>query len=211
MERNCFLVGVVLTAILFPWPGFAGRKEGSTASRKVLVRVSQTQALPPSLLVPATAIAGTVLKQANVQLSWGRLSKIEPSEPMNACRERDLRVIDLRFEPKAPASEGRGTIAVSSPFTSRGLRITIYCDRLMEQYPTRNEEALRPVLGHVLAHEIGHILLGTNHHTSSGLMKASFTGKERSLLQVRPLGLEQVDVDTIQRNLDAPLGVCPSQ
>lgn len=208
MKRNCFLVGVVLTAVLFPWPGFAGRKEESKASRKVLVRVSDADIVSPSLYGPALGIAEKVLKQADVQLRWARLSKVEPTEPMNDCRERDLRVIDLRFVRKAPVSERRGTIAVSSPFTSRGLRITIYWDRLLEQYPTRDEGALRPVLGHVLAHEIGHILLGTMHHTTSGLMKASFTGEERSLLQVKPLKMEQVDIDTIQRNLDAPLGVC---
>ena len=60
----------------------------------------------------------------------------------------------------------------------------------------------------MLAHEIAHILLRTMHHTTSGLMKASFSGEERSILQVRPLRMEPVDIRTIQGNLDRPIGVC---
>ena len=39
-------------------------------------------------------------------------------------------------------------------------------------------------------------------------MKASFSGEERSILQVRPLRMEPIDIRTIEGNLDRPIGVC---
>jgi hypothetical protein len=37
------------------------------------------------------------------------------------------------------------------------------------------------ILGHGMAHELGHLLLGTNSHSSSGLMRAHWTGEDLAM------------------------------
>jgi hypothetical protein len=34
------------------------------------------------------------------------------------------------------------------------------------------------ILGHVIAHEVGHLLLGTNSHSQDGIMSAEWSGSE---------------------------------
>jgi len=44
------------------------------------------------------------------------------------------------------------------------------------------------LLGHVMAHEIGHLLQGTTQHSESGIMKARWTGQDFTEKAWRPLG-----------------------
>jgi hypothetical protein len=37
---------------------------------------------------------------------------------------------------------------------------------------------LGTILGHVMVHEIGHLLLGTNSHSASGIMRAQWRNAE---------------------------------
>src|SRR6516165_4992254 len=56
-----------------------------------------------------------------------------------------------------------------------------YADLFYEPIQQLQEEthASPPVvLGHAMAHELGHLLLGTNSHSPSGLMRAHWTGED---------------------------------
>jgi DDE superfamily endonuclease len=50
-----------------------------------------------------------------------------------------------------------------------------------------NSALAAAVLGHVLAHEIGHILLGHNGHADEGLMKATWSAAEQRAMLYRPM------------------------
>ena len=58
------------------------------------------------------------------------------------------------------------------------------------------------VLGHVVAHEIGHILQGVEHHSESGVMKAHWTGVDCREMTWRPLHFTPEDVLLINRGLE---------
>jgi len=60
-------------------------------------------------------------------------------------------------------------------------------------------EPSRPVLlGHVLAHEIGHILQGTDRHSETGLMKARWDSREIMAMDWKPLSFTADDVVLIR-------------
>jgi hypothetical protein len=56
-------------------------------------------------------------------------------------------------------------------------------ERLLEEGPRILSSQLRlaMLLGRVIAHEIGHVLLGTTQHSASGLMRANYEGRDCSI------------------------------
>jgi hypothetical protein len=61
------------------------------------------------------------------------------------------------------------------------------------------------VLGHVLAHEIGHMLLRTNLHRDAGLMKAHWSPKDLSeMLTGFVLPFTEEDRDAVGQRLERP-------
>lgn len=62
---------------------------------------------------------------------------------------------------------------------------TVFVDRVTITSDRAGANA-RGVLGRVIAHEIGHLLIGTNHHSAKGLMRAVWTDLELR----RSVGLE---------------------
>jgi len=57
------------------------------------------------------------------------------------------------------------------------------------------------LLGHALAHEIGHVLLQNNGHAETGLMKARWTSVDYYKMLAEPLRFTPGDARTIRSNL----------
>ena len=67
--------------------------------------------------------------------------------------------------------------AVVDPVSSSGVLATIFMDRV-EMLAQRTGVPIRIVLGRAIAHEVGHLLLGSGSHSPSGLMRAVWTDAE---------------------------------
>jgi hypothetical protein len=57
------------------------------------------------------------------------------------------------------------------------------------------------LLGHAVAHEIGHLLLGDRSHSTAGLMKKRWGVAEQTLMQQRRLGFQLQEADQIRSAL----------
>ena len=123
---------------------------------------------------------------------------------MGACRDRRLQTIDITFVDKALQNQPRFAMAVAHPFSSGGVRIVVFWDRVQSLHEGVDPLTLRVVLGHILAHEIGHILIGKNEHSPSGLMKAKFSAGDEGRMRFKPLPIDPADIEVMQRNLDNP-------
>ncbi|HUA57783.1 MAG TPA: hypothetical protein VML19_03450 [Verrucomicrobiae bacterium] len=101
----------------------------------------------------ALKTATRLYRQIGVALTW-----VGPRCPSDAIR--------IRISRNTPSEVYPGALAYATPF--EGTRVRIFLDRIEDR-----GAALAPhLLGYVLAHEIGHILQGTNRHSERGIMKA---------------------------------------
>ena len=87
-------------------------------------------------------------------------------------------------------------IATSAPFM--GLHPALWPAGL-------RDEIIARALGRALAHEIGHYLLRSPHHASSGLMQARHKGSALGSPNVRAFVLTKTDRDRLRVALAAPL------
>lgn len=78
-------------------------------------------------------------------------------------------------------------------------RIVLLYDRVLS---AAGPDLAPALLGHVLAHEIVHILQGVNAHSASGLMKPHWDRRDYEDMQRAPLPFTQVDLTLIDLGLE---------
>ncbi len=113
------------------------------------------------------------------------------------CAEHPSQAIVMTFSLKTPGDLLPGALAYALPF--EGSHVEIFHGRILKA----NDANPAPILAHVLVHEITHILQGTNRHSATGVMKASWDNTDYARMRTFPLPLEPTDMFLIQRGLDA--------
>jgi len=178
---------LVLVALLLLGPAVA---TADTRSSRLHVRVYDNTQLPPEQLSAALESAGSLLASVGLAVQWHgcstptrALSKAGPTfgqvswcgEPL-ATNELALRVVH------APTSfDYRGQLPLGDSLIDQRLRIgvlaTIYVERV-EWLAQAADVPVTPLLARAIAHEIGHLLLGSPHHSITGLMRPVWRREE---------------------------------
>lgn len=92
-----------------------------------------------------------------------------------------------------------GALGLARPFGTNKI-VTVMYDRIFDA-TAANPRHRAAVLAHVLAHEIGHALIGNDAHSPEGIMKAQWTTEDYSRMVFRPMQFMPEDGVIIQRRL----------
>jgi hypothetical protein len=129
--------------------------------------------------VRAREVAAGIFARIGVRLEW----HTAPACPQNALR--------IRFSNKTAPSLQPGALAYA---ICGDTQIVVFYDRVTGTV----EQRIVPVLlGHVLAHEITHILQGVARHSPQGVMKAHWSGDDFRQMSFRPLTFTEDDITLI--------------
>ena len=141
------------------------------------------------LSVPsAEGIASEMFSKAGVQIQW------KTGSPKTG---REAHPILIEITSDTPETIRAGVFAYARVF--EGPHIRIFWDRIERAC---GESLADKLLGHVLAHEITHILQGIDHHSQEGLMKARWTAHDILQMAYKPLPFEAKDVRLIHYGLE---------
>ena len=178
MKLSAITPTLGLSLVLFgSVPAFAARDRGDLV--QLWVSVFNTSPISSSIIQRAEGEAGRVLRDVGVEVIWlNCLQDAQHEASLGLCSEvsfpSHLHLHILRASRDLKAS----TVGISfSAEDGKGC----YADLFYEPIQQLQEEthASPPVvLGHAMAHELGHLLLGTNSHSPSGLMRAHWTGED---------------------------------
>ena len=157
-----------------------GTPNGLTEEKaQVTVSVYNDAAVPREVLSRAEQAASQVFQSAGMEVTW--LDCGVPAageEASRVCREVAFpRHLHLRIVRKSAGLKGE---AMGVSFQGEG-GIGCFADLFydpMEKLASRYGTNVASLLGHVAAHEIGHLLLGTNSHAVAGIMQARWTVDE---------------------------------
>jgi hypothetical protein len=105
-----------------------------------------------------------------------------------ACAAR--RSIFLRIAAHAPPDNDPRELGFSLPFAPAGVNVVIYFDRVSVA-SAQTGVPLPILLAYAMAHEIGHVLLRTENHTSRNLMAETWGRAEFAMLHHRSLPFER--------------------
>jgi hypothetical protein len=141
----------------------------------VVVRTYNSFGVPVSTVAEAQRLAKLILDDAGIDASWRwcRTKTGPMAESNDGCddvvnpRELALRIVRAPKTITDPEVLGYSHV---DPQLRKGFLATVFADRVHVMVPRLHVQEGQ-LLGRVIAHEIGHLLLGTLTHPPTGLMR----------------------------------------
>lgn len=160
------------------WGKARARGEASENAR-ITISVYNDTEVPVDVLERAENEASHVFRQAGIKVTWLNCRIPAPNEEASrACREAIFpEHLHLRIVPRSLGLKGE-TMGISfQADDGSGCYADLFYEP-MEQLHQSDQTDVATLLGHVAAHEIGHLLLGKNSHSSAGIMHAHWTAED---------------------------------
>ena len=191
-----WIAGVALvTGILgSPRPAVAEPSE----SAKISVLLLNQAEVAPDTLVRAKAEATRIYRGLGITLAWTDADE----------------TVDYRFTFKVVAKaitgkgiDGRAMGVAAGTIERRGTLAYAFYSRIQDVTRTIGSD-IGLILGHVIAHEIGHLLLPYDSHAKSGLMRGGWDQKQAMRAETGALTFNSEEAELIRARLQ--VSVSPS-
>lgn len=115
-------------------------------------------------------------------------------------RSRDRRAyLAVRIVGKVPNWVRPGSLGVALPFGNDGIHVTVFNERI-EQFSQTALASVPKLLGNAMAHEIGHVLLESGEHSSTGIMKARWGKADIQTVAARFLAFTDDQAGVLREN-----------
>jgi hypothetical protein len=155
------------------------RSKAPPESAQVTISVYNDAGVPGAVLLRGEDVAGRVFEQAGIEVKW--LNCQVPAaieEESKLCREAVFpQHLQMRIARKARTLNGDAMGISFLATDGSGCYADVFYEP-MEQVHKSSGADIASLLGHVVAHEVGHLLLGRNSHAASGIMQARWTAEE---------------------------------
>ena len=179
IRRTSFYISVlVLPGIL----AASAPREKLTAAARVTVCVEKDTAVDGEVLDRGEMSAGKILALVGLEIDWRNQRRSCPPEQDS---------IILNVTTNTPTDYFPRAYGTALPY--EGIHIRAFYDRIQRVEPDK----VVPLLGHVLAHEIVHILSGSDAHSETGVMKLRWNRSDLEQMVIRPLPFSNLDISLL--------------
>jgi hypothetical protein len=204
-------LSLALLSVALEWGVGSPVSRGATMPRPpadtIVIRLHNYAAVPKQVLERAQAEAGRVFGQVGVEFHWVDCPTSRTNlGPYPGCLQtRGLNTIDLNLLPRRMAelaNQSDRTLGLT-PISKEGELVTItavFVD-LVKERASRGLASVSQLLACAIAHEIGHILLRTSGHSTTGIMRGFWTAKDLQQIAQGYLLFTPQQAQSIQKNL----------
>ena len=173
----------------------------------VIVRASNNVGLPQHQMTTARNTALAIFRHSDIEAEWrecpvGRSESLIPTGCADPLKPTEV-VVRVIATPSSSPQLPDDVLGFSyiDKVGEPTVLATVFADAVA-RIATRTSVEPGTLLGRALAHEVGHLLLGTTRHTTTGLMRANWTGTQ---LQRLDWSFSPADRRQMQRSLAARL------
>src|ERR1700690_1370350 len=167
----------VVIGLAFPKTVLAGETDPHPTITVLVFNYSHAS---PAILVEAEREAGRIFEDAGLRVAWSGCPRPSGGPP-GAC-QTSLKKTELMLRiVSAPVGNSSQDTVLGTVF---GFAVhpavaTVYYEYVVDQAVSDDAKFEAPmILGCVVAHEIGHLLLGSNRHSSEGIMQPHWQRKQ---------------------------------
>jgi hypothetical protein len=156
--------------------GSALGQQAPPSSLQIVVDCYDYTHVPKPVMEGGVSAVHRIFAQAGINVLWRHLRLDLPDKPSVSRGEDSAPRLFIRILPRAMSdrleqrSEAIG--AAYATDDNEGFIASVFFDRLESLRGDLNCSRAT-ILGHVIAHELGHLLLGLNSHSESGIMSAN--------------------------------------
>jgi hypothetical protein len=176
-----FKICTVLTFLAITSSGFTQNSQTPTLARVELsISVYDYARVSAEVLAEAEQDARRIFQQAGVETVWVTCRPKTEKIESHTCDTVNMTHLVLKILPRAFSTQVRDHSSVlgDALVDEKGAGYYSYAfyDRI--QRVADDHRLCHTLLGDVMAHEIGHLLLGSKSHAVSGIMSAHWNGEE---------------------------------
>jgi hypothetical protein len=185
----------------------AGRQSDRGERQQVVIRVYDLSGVSARDLQQAAEEAGRILATAGVDPVWqfGAADAAEAHQidwsansPGSANRHSAVRdYLVLTVTRNFPERSLPGALGFSLPNSNYGVQATVFYDRI--ERAMAGNLPVATMLGHAMAHELGHVLLGNTEHSATGIMKARWGGADYRRAGMGLMTFSSLEREAIQK------------
>ena len=163
------------TALCMAAPRHTGGERGTA---ELAVIVHDMAEVPPQTLSRAKQDVDRIFSRARVRIAWLLCPEAAAADGSRPCPPRPAGGIMLRIVPTDLDYIGGSALGYTVP-GPEAFYATVSLPRVRRcvAHQSISAASLGDVLGHAMAHEIAHILLGTNSHSAAGLMQPDWNAR----------------------------------
>jgi hypothetical protein len=199
---------MALSMLVIGTAGETGYADSKGPGSSILIELRNYARIDEDVLREAGTIASYVFRKAGVDVIIVEQSGVEPARPGNKLRNPCHMTVNI-----LPPDMSR---RMGLPMNALGLapgssveddRTTVYVFGDVAKRLAGEQEIadMRYILGHAVAHEIGHVLLNVANHSHSGIMQATWREKDfRAMtmgkLKFGPEERERIQAEVLRRN-----------
>jgi hypothetical protein len=159
------------------------------AGDPVVVACLQSETFVTRGLLPSgEQTAEQIFSGIGVQLRW-------------SCDEPAGNTISIRLAGRVPKRLRKETLAYALPFARQGVRITVFYYRL-EPIFEEHQGYAGSIFGHVLAHEIAHVLKRVDSHSETGIMRRRWDQNDFVSMKFNAFRFAPEDAQTIRESVE---------
>jgi hypothetical protein len=182
----------------------ASTAAGTDDARQITVRIHNYAQVESSVLVKAERTKVDIFHEAGLQVVWLDCwtCQIPAKEPV--CQipigptDLILNLLPQSISRRSHVTVGALGVALEASETGSGFEAWIFCD-LVKDAAIHGQLTQSVLLGTVIAHELGHLLLSTNSHSAFGPMRANWSSKELWAVEHRAMYFSSSESERIRQ------------
>jgi hypothetical protein len=163
--------------------------QGQLDRARVTVWLENVEIADPVVLAGAKGEASDIFKQVGVEVGW-RLGA--PGKHLGPGEN-----IEMVFDADAPPCFDETAMAYATVGATVSTAIHVFYTRVVRSHARGLAPAL---LGHVMAHEITHVLESVARHSDEGLMKARWDTQDYDQMREGPLPFAPIDAELVREH-----------
>ena len=202
MVRN----GSLLVCTFFlPFSLFTHSQQTAKSNLEARVMVYKYADVDPEILAKAEKRAESIFQELKVNVVWidsGDFRRQFHGDSRKEQEQLDSIDVLLRLVPLSRAALNSKAMGEALPcqLGKDACIANVFMNRVREKTDVEKMGSDQ-VLGHAMAHEIGHILLGSDSHSSTGLMKAKWNSDDMKRAGKGDLQFTAEQCQIIRKNL----------
>jgi hypothetical protein len=180
--RQC-CYGVAMLGVLFVACASWGQY-GNAPDSQLVVAVYDDAGVAPEIVLRAEAQANRVFREAGIDVQWRNLLwEAAPGLGPLRAQEKSTRLM-VRIVPRSRDLKGEIFGLAFLDDDGRGRQADIFYSGIAKLSANGSHDTAL-LLGSVMAHELGHLLLGSHSHSSTGIMRGRW---DQDVLQLAAAG-----------------------
>lgn len=184
-------------------------RESAATGMRITVRLQDYAQVPRGTLAGAEKEATRILQDTGIAVTW--LDCGGPAEDFRADPECAkpfaptdllLRILPRSMAEHVPFTDSTFGFALQSTDDQLGFAASVFCHRV-EELAEKLGFSRAQILAYISAHEIGHLLLRSMVHSTSGIMRASLSREDL----LRPLAFTDEQAELIRADVAARINL----